>query len=85
MHWVSQLTASCHSEFPGDLVALERAEPQYEWLEGWQKSTADARSLDDLPRGGAHLSRRIESLVEAPISYVSVGTRRDQIIGARTG
>jgi len=71
-----------HTEFPGDLAALEHAEPQYEWLDGWQRSTADARSLSDLPAPARTYLDRIESLVNAPIRYVSVGTRRDQIIGA---
>jgi adenylosuccinate synthase len=70
-----------YTEFPGDLTALETAEPQYEWMEGWQTSTAGARSLDQLPGAARRYLDRIESLVETPITYVSVGTRRDQIIG----
>jgi adenylosuccinate synthase len=69
------------NEFPGDLCALETAQPVYETFDGWQSSTADARSLADLPRQARAYLDRIESLVEAPITYVSVGTRRDQIIG----
>ena len=70
-----------HTEFPGDLTALESVEPQYEWLEGWRASTADCRSLEDLPSEARRYLDRIEELVTAPITYVSVGTRRDQIIG----
>jgi adenylosuccinate synthase len=70
-----------HTEFPGDLTALESVEPQYEWLEGWRASTADCRSLEDLPSQARRYLDRIEELVTAPITYVSVGTRRDQIIG----
>ena len=55
--------------------------PRYEWFEGWKTSTADARSLADLPSEARRYLDRIESLVETPITYVSVGTRRDQIIG----
>jgi adenylosuccinate synthase len=71
-----------YTEFPGDPVALETAEPQYEWMEGWQESTAEARSLEALPTAARKYLDRIESLVETPITHVSVGTRRDQIIGA---
>jgi adenylosuccinate synthase len=70
-----------HSEFPSDLDALERAEPCYEWFDGWKVSTAGARTLGDLPDAARRYLDRVESLVEAPIVYVSVGTRRDQIIG----
>lgn len=76
-----RIDGELHTEFPGDLVALERAEPQYEWLEGWQRSTAEARSRGDLPSQARAYLDRIESLVDAPITYISVGTRRDQIIG----
>jgi adenylosuccinate synthase len=51
-------------------------------MDGWQTSTADARSLDQLPAAARKYLDRIESLVETPIAYVSVGTRRDQIISS---
>ena len=70
-----------YHEFPGDLTALERIEPVYEWFEGWQQPTSDARTLDVLPAAARRYLDRIRELVDAPISYVSVGTRRDQIIG----
>jgi adenylosuccinate synthase len=69
------------TEFPGDLAMLERAVPRYEWFEGWRRSTAEARTLDALPAEARRYLDRVEELVEAPIAYVSVGTRRDQIIG----
>ncbi len=71
------------TEFPADLQMLERAEPVYEWYDGWQKSTQDARALDALPHAARVYLDRIEALCETPIAYVSVGTRRDQIIPVR--
>jgi adenylosuccinate synthase len=70
-----------HEEFPADLDALARAKPRYEWMSGWQRSTCDARKLGDLPAAARKYLDRMEALVGAPITYVSVGTRRDQIIG----
>jgi len=70
-----------YHEFPGDVTALERIEPIYEWFEGWKQSTSSARTLDALPAAARRYLDRIRELVDAPISYVSVGTRRDQIIG----
>ena len=70
-----------YEEFPSDLNILDRAVPRYEWFDGWRSSTADARSLSDLPSEARRYLDRIESLVETQITYVSVGTRRDQIIG----
>jgi adenylosuccinate synthase len=70
------------TEFPSDLTALDDMVPQYEWFEGWQVPTGGARRLNDLPPAARRYLDRIEQLVEAPIRYVSVGTRRDQIIGS---
>jgi adenylosuccinate synthase len=76
-----RMEGEVHCEFPGDPVALEGAEPIYEWLDGWQQPTSGVRSIGDLPAAARRYLDRIESLVETPIAYVSVGTRRDQIIG----
>ena len=76
-----EIDGEVHAEFPSDMAALEKVVPKYEWFDGWKRSTADARALADLPREARAYLDRIEALVEAPITYVSVGTRRDQIIG----
>ena len=76
-----EVDGEVYEEFPGDLSVLDRAVPRYEWFEGWKSSTADARSLLDLPTQARRYLDRIQSLVETQITYVSVGTRRDQIIG----
>ncbi|MFN8977941.1 MAG: adenylosuccinate synthetase, partial [Gemmatimonadaceae bacterium] len=73
-----------YTEFPADLALLERAEPIYEWFPGWQQSTQDARKLEDLPAAARTYLDRLEQLCETPIAFVSVGTRRDQIIGVHT-
>jgi adenylosuccinate synthase len=67
-------------DFPGDLELLAEARPVYETLPGWQTSTQDARQWEDLPHAAQVYLRRIEELTETPIWYVSVGTRRDQIL-----
>jgi len=68
--------------FPAELDLLEAAEPVYETLPGWQRSTQNARSLSDLPKEARAYLDRMEELMGAPIRMVSVGTRRDQIIHA---
>jgi adenylosuccinate synthase len=65
---------------PADVEDLDRVEPVYERLPGWQRSTAEARTLADLPPAARAYLDRLQDLAEAPIRYVSVGTRRDQII-----
>ncbi|MGE0442410.1 MAG: adenylosuccinate synthase [Gemmatimonadales bacterium] len=67
-------------DMPADVAALERVEPVLETMDGWGASTAAARSLGDLPRAARAYLDRLQELAETPIRYVSVGTRRDQII-----
>ncbi|MGQ0561111.1 MAG: adenylosuccinate synthase [Gemmatimonadota bacterium] len=68
------------SVFPYDLSLLEEAQPCYETLPGWLATTSGARSIAELPPAARAYLDRIEELTEVPIAFVSVGTRRDQII-----
>jgi adenylosuccinate synthase len=72
-----------HETFPYDLSVLDDARPVYESLPGWKSSTREARSYDELPAAARAYLARIEQLTGVPIAYVSIGTKRDQII-ART-
>jgi adenylosuccinate synthase len=67
-------------EMPSEVDVLNRVQPVYETLPGWQRSTEGARSLADLPAEARAYLERVESLAGAPIRYVSVGTHREQII-----
>jgi adenylosuccinate synthase len=68
------------AEVPSDVEALDRVEPVYEVLPGWERPTTGARRLADLPPAARAYLDRLEDLAGQPIRYVSVGTRRDQII-----
>jgi adenylosuccinate synthase len=65
---------------PADLERMDRVKPMYETLPGWQKATGGVRRLADLPAAARAYLDRLQDLAHAPIRYVSVGTRRDQII-----
>jgi adenylosuccinate synthase len=67
-------------EMPAEVDALGRVEPVYETHRGWQQSTGGARKLGDLPSAARAYLDRLETLSGVPVRYVSVGTRRDQII-----
>jgi adenylosuccinate synthase len=71
--------ASCE-EMPADVERLGRVRPVYETLPGWERPTTGARRLADLPPQARAYLDRLQDLAGAPIRYVSVGTRRDQII-----
>ncbi|MGH7555118.1 MAG: adenylosuccinate synthase [Longimicrobiales bacterium] len=69
-----------HDTFPYDITVLENARPVYETLPGWKTTTSAARSIADLPARARDYLRRIEELTGVPIAFVSVGTRRDEIV-----
>jgi adenylosuccinate synthase len=67
-------------EVPAEADALARVKPVYQTLQGWQQPTGAARRLSDLPAAARAYLDRLEELSGVPVRYVSVGTRRDQII-----
>jgi len=67
-------------EMPADVDVLSRVKPRFEVLRGWCRPTSEARRLADLPPEARAYLDRLQDLAGAPIRYVSVGTRRDQII-----
>jgi adenylosuccinate synthase len=66
--------------FPGDSVTLQRCQPVYEEFDGWQQSISEVRDLKSLPGQARRYLSRLEDLLACPISLVSVGPGRQQII-----
>ncbi len=65
---------------PAGQRAQAALEPIYETLEGWSGSTRGARSWADLPAQAVKYARRIEELVEAPVTLLSTSPERDDTI-----
>jgi len=65
---------------PAGLRAQAAAVPIYETLEGWSGSTRGARSWGELPAQAIKYVRRIEELVEAPVTLLSTSPERDDTI-----
>jgi adenylosuccinate synthase len=63
--------------------AQAAAEPVYETMPGWSESSRGARSWADLPAQAVKYLRRIEELVEAPITLLSTSPERDDTILVR--
>lgn len=55
---------------------LEKAQPHYEWLPGWQCDISSARSYGELPTAAKRYIECIEELIEVPIKWLSVGPSR---------
>ena len=58
-------------------------EPIYETIEGWQETTAGARSWADLPAQAIKNIRRIEELIRCPVTLVSTSPQRADTILVR--
>ncbi len=62
--------------FPASADKQARVEPIYETMEGWSESTQGARSWADLPATAVKYVRRIEELIETPVSLLSTSPER---------
>jgi adenylosuccinate synthase len=69
-------------DFPPHQSLFHRAQPVYEQLDGWNEEIDEVRSFEDLPKAAQAYVRRIEALVEVPVSVVSVGPAREQSLPA---
>lgn len=65
---------------PAGEAEWESISPVYETLPGWQCTTSEARSLEDLPDGARAYVRFLEDAVGAPVTMVGVGPARDQLV-----
>ncbi|TGN52244.1 adenylosuccinate synthase [Paracoccus liaowanqingii] len=54
--------------------------PIYEEMEGWQDSTAGARSWAELPAAAIKYVRRVEELIRCPVAMLSTSPERDDTI-----
>jgi adenylosuccinate synthase len=65
---------------PASQSAQARLEPIYETMEGWQDSTAGARTWADLPAQAVKYVRHVEELIGAPVALLSTSPERDDTI-----
>ena len=65
---------------PAGEGAQAHLEPVYEAIEGWEESTAGARSWAQLPAQAIKYVRRIEELVGCPVALLSTSPEREDTI-----
>jgi adenylosuccinate synthase len=68
------------TSFPSDAAALQKCQPIYEQLDGWQESISGIHNFRKLPAQARKYLSRLEDLLSCPISLVSTGPDRSQII-----
>ncbi|HVY21465.1 MAG TPA: adenylosuccinate synthase [Bauldia sp.] len=75
-----KLDGKAIDHFPSAEGAQARLEPVYEEVEGWQDSTAGARTWNDLPAQAIKYVRHVEELIGAPVALLSTSPERDDTI-----
>ncbi len=66
--------------FPATIEELQRIEPVYETVPGWKTSTREISLYNELPAHAKRYLKRIEQVLDVPISLISVGPERHQTI-----
>ena len=66
--------------FPSSIAALDKCQPIYEELPGWQVPTTHIREYEQLPVKALQYLARLEELISCPVNLVCVGPERGQTI-----
>ena len=69
-----------YDHLPTAAALQAKVRPIYEEMEGWQESTAGARSWAQLPAAAIKYVRRIEELIQCPVALLSTSPERDDTI-----
>lgn len=69
-----------YKNYPTNVFIHKYLEPVYETHKGWGVNVSDVREYDKLPENCKKYLKRLEEILEVPISIVSVGPDREQTI-----
>ena len=69
-----------YNYYPTDVYMHKYLEPVYETHKGWNEDITQIKEYDKLPNNAKKYLERLETLLECPISIVSVGPDRHQTI-----
>jgi adenylosuccinate synthase len=63
-----------------DSYGLEKVEPVYKTVKGWQEDISRARSFEELPANAQGYVKMIEDATGIPVKWIGVGPERDATI-----
>lgn len=69
-----------YTSYPTDVYMHKYLEPIYETHTGWKEDISKVKEFDKLPKNTKKYLKRLEELLDCPISIVSVGPDREQTI-----
>jgi len=71
-------------QLPSSVTILEKCQPVYEELPGWQVATTEIRDFKKMPSEARRYVRTLEEVLHCPVDIISVGARREQTIRVRS-
>ena len=69
-----------YNEIPPHQTIMHKCQPVYKTLRGWKEDISQVKSYMELPEKTRTYIEEIENLVNIPVSMISVGPERNQII-----
>lgn len=73
-------TGKVYEDYPTNVYIHKYLEPVYETHNGWNTDITSTREYEELPENAKKYLKRLEELIEIPVSIVSVGPDREQTI-----
>lgn len=71
------------ADYPaGDADRMSKCRPVYSNLGGWDEDITKVRDFDKLPKEAINYIRQIEKVTDVPVSFISVGPERGEVIYA---
>jgi len=67
-------------DFPASLKELSKCTPVYETFKGWSEDITGCETYEELPIEARKYIDFIESFLKTPVSFISVGPKREQTI-----
>ena len=69
-----------YKDLPCHQTILHKCRPRYIELEGWKEDITSVKSYKELPVQAKRYIEKIEELIKVPVSMISIGPERSQII-----
>ena len=69
-----------YKNLPCHQTILHKCTPVYEEFEGWSEDITGIKNYEDLPAAARKYIESIEEIIKVPVSMISVGPERSQII-----
>ncbi len=68
------------TDYPASLNVLQKCEPIYETIKGWDEDISECKTYEELPENCKKYISRVEELSSVKVKIVSVGAKRSQTI-----